>query len=193
MESTWQAISDLGDSAVTLTLAGAVLFYLTCIGNFRSALIWAMAVGGCGAIIALAKIALLTCGQFNKLASPSGHAAMSAAVFGGIAILAGSKFSGMAKLAPLALALPLIAAISQSRIALQAHSPLEVAVGLGIGLTGIAGIGCATNVGPTSDSRFHWSALAAGALIVLAFYGSQWPVEEAIKSFALNTTHFYCR
>ncbi|MGI8711011.1 MAG: phosphatase PAP2 family protein [Acidimicrobiales bacterium] len=78
---------------------------------------------------------------------PSGHATLSVAIYGTIAIMAARATRGPTRVAILAAGLVLIAAIGVSRVLVGAHYPSDVVAGWGVG------VACTTAT---------WALLAAG-------------------------------
>src|ERR1700757_4436589 len=123
----WTSVTDFGDSAVTLPLAVVSFAFLAVSGWRRGALAFALAVLGCGAVIGLAKLLLESCGERivdGGAINPSGHVAMSTAVYGALAVLLGSSAAPRWRWSLLALAGLLAAAIAASRVVLGAHTPV---------------------------------------------------------------------
>jgi len=144
-ESFWTSITQFGDTAVGIPLAALVLTALAASGWLRGAMAWVLAAAGCGAVMAVLKITsrLASCGYGPDLPpppvfSPSGHAALSAVMYGGLAVLGGRQMPPKSRLLLGLVAAAWIGLIASSRIELQAHTPIEVAVGLLVGLGAVA-------------------------------------------------------
>lgn len=179
-------ITDFGDSAVTLPLAVAIFAYLIWGRWYRAALRWGLAVGGCGLAMALLKLGLLACGAPPLLAtlrSPSGHAAMAAVVYGGLAGLVASRCRREWLALPYAAAQLLIMAIALSRIALLAHSPLEVMVGLGVGTVFATLFTLGLGEAPPTLPPFRW-LLGVAAAVLLISHGLRLQIEEPLRALA---------
>ncbi len=187
-------ITDFGDSAVTLSLATVVLGYLLAVRWFRGALGWGLAIAVCGLAMVLLKIGFLACSALplqTALRSPSGHAAMSAVVYGGLAGLVASQCRREWLALPYAVAHLLVMAVALSRIALLAHSPQEVMVGLGVGAV------CATlfNLGlgapPTSLPPLRWLLGAAVATLLLT-HGLRLQIEGSLQALVPDLRAMLC-
>jgi membrane-associated phospholipid phosphatase len=193
----WVHVTDCGDVAVTLPLALLVLVVLLVVRERRLALYWLLTVAGCGAAIGALKLAFGACGsRFGPLdiVSPSGHTAMSTAIYGSLALLvAGSLAPRWRPLAYVAAAV-LIAAIAVSRVLLQFHDTPEVVVGLAVGLGAVAGFRWAARRVPAPDLPVFWLMLGALAVVV-AMHGSRWMVEPGVHRLAgyLRLTLPWCR
>jgi membrane-associated phospholipid phosphatase len=142
MLSAMEVITDFGDSAVLLPGSAVVFVVLWLLQARRRAFAWAVAIGFCcGAMIVL-KVGLQPCSRplfGSDLDSPSGHAAFAAAFYGSLALLAIDRMQSAAgRIAVLSLAALWIGAIAVSRVVIGAHSPLEVAIGLAVGLLSMA-------------------------------------------------------
>ena len=183
--SIWSFITDLGDTAVTVPLALLMLCFLAAARRRRLAIGWAVAILGCAGVIAGLKLVLNACGNPIAgigLASPSGHAAMGAVVYGGFAAVIGANLAGPARTAVIVGAAALIIAMPLSRIVLHVHTPIEVVVGLAVGLAALAII---VSVAAIRRERLPVLWLAAAAILVaMLFHGERWPAEQAIHHFA---------
>lgn len=186
----WNSITDFGDSAVGLPLAVLVLLALAASGWKRGAAAWGLAVVCCGATMLALKLAFkVATGPCMAVAapaaafSPSGHAALSTVVYGGVAMLGGRPLAPRAR-GLLALAGACwIALIAFSRIALQAHSPGEVIAGVVVGLAAVGLM--AWILGQAEAPPALWPRLAIAAGVALAAtYGTHWPIEDTLHSIA---------
>lgn len=180
----WNFVTDFGDTAVTLPLAALAIAFLVASGSRRAAVLFALTLAGCGAGIAIAKLLLQSCGRpllHVAAANPSGHAAISTAVYGSLAILFTARESPERRWLPLLGAGLLLAAIALSRIMLDTHSPVEVLLGLGIGLLGLALFQRALSTTPAVEIRGYWFAVAA-AVLIAAMHGARWPIEDIVRA-----------
>ena len=184
--SIWRFITDFGDTAVTVPLAALMLIFLTVARQPRLALVWAFAILGCAGVIGGLKLILDACGYpavaGAGLTSPSGHTAMSVAVYGGFAAVIGGQLARPARAALMVGATTLIIAIPMSRIALHLHTGIEVTVGLMVGLVAVVII-----IAAVAMRRDRLPILwLAGAAIVLAMvlHGERWPAEKAVRHLA---------
>ena len=76
----------------------------------------------------------------------------------------------------------LIIAMPMSRIILHVHTPIEVVVGLAVGLAALAVI---ISIAAIRRERLPVLWLAAAAILVATlFHGERWPAEQAIHHFA---------
>lgn len=138
------ALTDLGDSVITLPIAAVVLVWLAIWGNRRIAVVWLVAVIACGAVTAALKIYFKACPLPGMaLDSPSGHTSMSLFVYGGLILLTAARLRGWRRGLVAAAGTAFILAIAVSRVALDFHSTAEVVIGLGIGTVALAAFGAA--------------------------------------------------
>jgi membrane-associated phospholipid phosphatase len=186
----WISITDFGDSAVGLTLAALVMLALFASGWRRGALAWLLAVAGCGTAMAMLKLAFkVAAGGCVPVAvavpafSPSGHAALSTVVYGGMAVLGWRQLAPTARwLLGVAAAL-FIVLIAGSRIAVQAHTPFEVLGGLSIGLASVALM--VRLLRRTEGPRVLLPQFAVALALALALmYGSHWQIESGLHELA---------
>jgi membrane-associated phospholipid phosphatase len=183
----WRFLTDFGDTAVTVPLALVMGGFLLAAQRPRLAIGWGLAILACAGAIAGFKIALTICGGQpsggSGLASPSGHAAMSIAVYGGIAAVLGATLKPPARAAVIAGAAVLGIAIALSRVILGSHTPIDVAVGLVVGTSALAII--VAIVARQRPGRLPLGWLAAAALVVFVlFHGTRWPAEQVIHRLA---------
>jgi len=189
-QAMWLSITDFGDSAVGLTLAALVLVALLVSGWSRGAVAWLLAVAGCGTAMAVCKVAFrlasTTCAPVAHAVpafSPSGHAALSTVVYGGLAVLGGRQLPMPARYLLGVCAGLWIALIASSRIAVQAHTPVEVVTGLAVGLGAIMLM--IHLLRRTEGPRMLLPQLAAASVLALALmYGSHWQVESSLQDVA---------
>ena len=140
-DALMQQITDFGDSAILLPVSALVTVALWLSGARRTAAAWALAVGLCCLVMVALKIGLRPCDRtlITDLRNPSGHSAFSAVVYGSLALLLAQHYhSRLLRGAIAVLAGGWILLIGLSRIAVHAHTPAEVAVGLAVGLAGAA-------------------------------------------------------
>ena len=150
------------------------------------ALVWCAAIVGCAGAIAALKLGLAACSRPLVpigLTSPSGHAAMSTAVYGGLAALVGMTRTRWHRLAARLLGLLLVAGIALSRLTLHRHTSLEVIVGLVVGGGALLLIVVGIRRLMPRDLPLVW-LIAAAAMVALVFHGERWPAEQAIRHVA---------
>lgn len=182
----WSFLTDFGDSAVLLPLVLLIAVYLV----FRRRPDLAKAVvltsGGCGLAMLVLKLALLSCAQpvpRPMIVSPSGHSAMSAVVYGTIAVLMTAQKPVWQRNAILAATILLVGIIGLSRIMVGAHVPAEVIVGLAIGALFAVGFWILSRHRP-SDGRGFKRLFLICALSVAVTHGVNPPIEDVIRALA---------
>jgi hypothetical protein len=132
------ALTDFGDAAVVLPLSAVMLIWLLRLGARRVAVSWVVAVGLCIVGTALLKILLYVCSPVPDLVSPSGHTGLSTLIYGALALVIAAEKRGWQCVTVLAAGPGLIAGIAGSRLILNAHSALEVGIGVLIGTVPLA-------------------------------------------------------
>lgn len=168
-----------------------MLAFLLVSGWRRAAFSLAIALAACGVAIALAKLVLESCGQpllHTEITNPSGHAAVSATVYGSLAVLFVDTTPASRRWIPIAGTGLLLAAIALSRIILDAHSLIEVALGLAIGLAALGLFYRYLSKEPAVPIRGLWLALGALAVIAL-MHGARWPIEDMIHAIVHLIRH----
>jgi membrane-associated phospholipid phosphatase len=182
-----EQITDFGDSAILLPVAGLVMGALWLSGARRSATAWGVAVGLCCLAIVALKIALRPCDRAliaDSLRNPSGHAAFAAVVYGCLALLLAQRCaSPLLRGAIAGLASAWILVIGLSRLAVHAHTPAEVAVGLAIGAAAVGLF--ALQQRRLALPRLSLPVIGLLLVIVLAvMHGSQAEAEGMIRRLA---------
>ncbi len=182
----WAFITNLGDTAVTVPLALLTCGFLCAWREVRLALGWGLAILGCAGVIAVLKLLLAACGHrlgVAGLLSPSGHSAMSAAVYGSLCLLIANPSPPLVRTMVYTVGALLIADIAASRVALRYHAPAEVAVGLIVGLVEVAVFRTILVKRPVTTLRVPW-LVGAAAILVTLLYGTRWPAEQALGNLA---------
>ncbi|MGE0755107.1 MAG: phosphatase PAP2 family protein [Alphaproteobacteria bacterium] len=135
-------ITELGDSMLLILACVLVSGWLLIYGYRRAAFALWLSFITTAILITAAKLFFMGCYHDTTygIQSPSGHAALSLATYGMIAVLFGQSTSGMGRACINIIALFLIALIAASRFILGYHSIAEVLVGL---VAGFAGLGLA--------------------------------------------------
>ncbi len=166
-------ITDFADAAVVLPLVAVVWALL---GRWGTR--WAVAVAlTLGAMAGLKVLSFATVGAF----SPSGHTASAAIVYGGLAWVLLRPAWG--RVVPGLLAVAGVAAIGWTRLALAAHSPLEVLVGAAVGCAGLVALGqVSSRLSPASARRCR-AAMAVPVVWVL-FHGHSIDLEGRLRGLA---------
>jgi membrane-associated phospholipid phosphatase len=131
-------ISDFGDLALLLPIAAAIqVWLLRAPEGRRSAAIWAISLLFCCGATALLKIYFSAC-PYGGINSPSGHAALSVFVYGGLGAIVGTRARRSLKFVLAAAGVGLVVAILATRVILGAHSIAEVLIGSAVGVMALA-------------------------------------------------------
>ena len=180
-----QFLTDFADQAVVLPLVLALGLMLAVQGWWFGAIVWLSTISATFAAVLALKLIFLGCAQafgpdfaMWHLQSPSGHAAAATMLAGGIVCLITAR-------APLAIAggLAIGTIIGITRLALQVHSVAEVALGVVVGLIGVASL--ARMIGQPPKLRLVPMAAVVVAIVGL-FHGLHLPAETAIRDGALQ-------
>jgi membrane-associated phospholipid phosphatase len=181
---TWDFVTDFGDSAVTVPLALLTLIFLVVAGRGQLALGWGLAIGGCGVAIGALKLVFGACNSGLTtvgIVSPSGHTAMSVAVYGSLALLVAARLPRRFRSVVISAAAVSLIVIAVSRIVLHDHTPAEIAVGLIVGAGAVGGF--------RAVLRHHEAPplgglLLLGAGLVAALHGTRWMIEPELHRLA---------
>ncbi len=157
LRTTWSdqlmiRLTELGDSAVTVTLTGAVLVWLLWRRAWSSAAYWVGAVG-CSALATLVlKLALHrprpVTGLYHGWSAfsfPSGHTVVNATLYGFLAFLIAREVRSIGRAISVAGALLVAVAIAFSRLYLGAHWLSDVAAGLAFAVAWVTILAIAYN------------------------------------------------
>jgi membrane-associated phospholipid phosphatase len=187
LHSIWVFVTDCGDGAVTLPLALLTLVFLFAARQHRMALAWTLTIGGCAAAIGVLKLVFGACSHrltMLQIHSPSGHTAMSTAIYGSLALLIGASLPPHPRWAVRWAAALLIAAIAGSRLVLREHVLPEIEIGLIVGLAAIAGFRAMQQRWPSPVLPIGWLAVGGGAIIAV-MHGTRWMVEPAVHDLSV--------
>jgi membrane-associated phospholipid phosphatase len=131
-------LTDFGDTAVVLPLSVVISSWLLCHHSRRVLVAWMIALSLCITITALSKTYLYACPIRSDLVSPSGHTSLSTLTYGAIALVIAAEESRILQTSVLGAGIGFIFAIAGSRVVLNAHSALEVGIGILIGIATLA-------------------------------------------------------
>jgi membrane-associated phospholipid phosphatase len=197
LHTIWVFTTDCGDSAVTVPLALLVLVFLFVAGQRRLGLVWLLAIGGCAVAIGALKLAFGVCGEDlagGQIFSPSGHTAMSTAVYGSLALLAGTRLPAGQRNVVYAAAAAAIIGIALSRVVLHEHNFPEIAIGWLVGAGAVAAFAAAAGRREAPSLPFGWMLLC-GVVLVAVLHGNRWKIEPAVRHLAgvFRLALPYCR
>jgi membrane-associated phospholipid phosphatase len=132
-----ETLTNFGDLAVLLPLAGLITLWLLAIRQKSGFLWWLLALAFCVGGTAELKIYFYVCPPFSDIHSPSGHSSLSVLVYGTLTLAVAVEVTGWGrKIAAIAGAL-FILSIAVSRLLVQAHSVPEIVIGLLIGTSAL--------------------------------------------------------
>jgi membrane-associated phospholipid phosphatase len=179
-------LTDFADQAVALPLAATILIVLLALGWRRGAFAWAACVGGVLAVMLVLKLITFACiwrAPWLGIASPSGHTATAAVVYGGLlALLLPRGVSGtlVAALAGGAFAL----VFGLTRLALEVHTVPDVIIGA---VVGVAGAVLLRRLAGERPARLSSPRITLAACVVmLLFHGHRLEAETRIRYLALE-------
>jgi membrane-associated phospholipid phosphatase len=182
-------VTDIGDSACLVAFTTLSCVYLLARRSGRAAAFLITSLVLSSLIISLLKLFFIDCHGHAKhwdMHSPSGHAAISSAVFWAFAVLMRTQLEAHRRMLPLFLLTVLIAAIAVSRVALEYHTPTEVCTGL---LAGYMSLALARffvlrGRGLVPFDAYVLALWGAAALIIT--HGHHLPGEDIIHMLALH-------
>ncbi len=187
-------LTNFGDAAFLLPISAAIFAFLWATRSRHAASWWLTAVLICTGATALLKIYFYGCANPSDPLSPSGHVSFAALVYGGVAlILAGSHRAPAIRWGGLLGASVVTALIAVTRVRLHAHSPLDVAIGLAIGLAALAlfGWGCLRDARAAPPTR---PLVLIFVAMLAVFYGTGLHAEQILHRVGREmTAHAFCR
>jgi membrane-associated phospholipid phosphatase len=136
--SLLNTVTDVADTAVMVPVALAISLQMYVTGFRRIALIVLLSLFLAAGAIGTLKVVIGGCDVIRThvgMRSPSGHAALSAAVLLPTSALIASHFESWKRYLPLLAAALTIALITASRVLLGHHSGVEAVVGLIVGVS----------------------------------------------------------
>lgn len=188
-------ITNFGDLALLLSLAAILAAVVWHFESRDAAVAWLQALTCCLVATFLLKFGFLTCCRAwgVNIVSPSGHASMSALVYGALTIVITRQSTRWR--VPIALVgITLIVAIALTRIILRIHNRAEVAIGLGIGLVSLCVFAWRYFRLRKRKIALPWIGVGT-AIIFPLLYGIHLPVESLIHklSHSVQTNTLICR
>ena len=185
LPSVFSLLTDAGDSGLLLPLtlvSAAALWYLH---SRRLAWLLLRSVLMAGVAIVVCKVVFLSCASHWQTAihSPSGHACMSAVVYGSLGVVLCAGRTPLARVVITTAVIFVVGAIAISRVLLGVHTIAEVCIGLVIGI--LAQLLFAHSTARMEPVRFEARtftlALAATWLITI---GVRLPAESILRHLA---------
>ena len=182
-------ITDLGDSALMLPLALALAAVLWSQQSAAAALTWLGTLLPGLAVLAALKLLGHTCEAAlagPSLVSPSGHAAFATMVYGSVGIVLARHLRGAGRWLAMAVPTTVAAGVAATRVLLNSHTALEVAVGLFVGVVTLVVFARRYSALPPIAVRSHRAgALLAGTVLLLVtLHGERLQAEEVIRTIA---------
>jgi membrane-associated phospholipid phosphatase len=184
MRSLLLTITNFGDLAVLLPVAGIIPLWLVAVRLPRVALRWAVALALCLGGIAALKIFFYACPPFAELRSPSGHTGLSTLVYGALLLILAAEGAGWHRVLMLVAGAMFILAIALSRVLLHAHTPLEAVLGLAIGSFALA-VFAHGYVGRSDAPLSVRPLVVAVALLLVVLHGQQLHAEELLHAIGV--------
>lgn len=186
--------TDLGDSAFAFAVTLLLVVYLFWMQERRAALSALAAFFIASFFIACGKILLysqcIPVKGLLGLQSPSGHTALSMAVYFTIASIVASSLPKHWRLAPYLVSSILVSTVAISRVILRAHTQIDVLLGF---LAGAVAWLISRRLIKGHAVACPWMpfiVIATGAFAI--FYGHRFPAEKAISWISGLFRHSFC-
>ncbi|MDR3517034.1 MAG: phosphatase PAP2 family protein [Azospirillaceae bacterium] len=171
-EISLHVVTNFGDGTVLAPLVVFIAGWTYWCGWKSGAAVLGSSLLGAGLLITAEKLVMIGCGPaipVFAIHSPSGHAALSAAVYGSLALVTGRQERTPTRYALYLAAAALIGLIAWSRVVLQLHTVGEVIVGLFTGGAMCVVTGTLLSPQPAGLTLRWRPAAAVGSTIMLSF------------------------
>lgn len=188
MRALIETFTNFGDLAVLLPLVAVVTIWLIAARQRQALAAWLAAVALCLGATAVLKVYFFLCPPLPELHSPSGHTSLSTLVYGSLTLALAAAVAGPRRWAVAAAGAAFIVGIGLSRIAIHAHSLLEVVVGSLIGSLALALFAGVFWRHRPPEPRVQPLAMVCVALMVV-LNGEELRAEEFLRSLGLYLTH----
>lgn len=179
-------VTDLGDSGLLGALVLTLSAYLASQGRKKEALIFLGVWMGTGIAIALLKVLTMGCGSLlwqHGIRSPSGHAAMSFAVYGMLGALLARQCSKSLHLSIQLSTIIIALCVAVSRVLLKHHTAGEVVIGAVVGaLAFYTGQRFLPKGGEIKKGSK--GVIVITLLVVILAHGAHLPAEQIIQLLA---------
>jgi len=175
------AITNLGDAAVLMPISAVILAWLLAMRSVAAAVWWIGTVLLCASATALLKTYFIACPVGGELTTPSGHTSLSALVYGSLGVFVAAECQLRWQRFIIAFFVAaLITAVAISRLVLDMHSPLEIGIGLIVGLVTLMIFArMHTRHGPVHGALAP--LLSGVALIILLLHGHELRAEQLFR------------
>ncbi|MFJ3045129.1 phosphatase PAP2 family protein [Herbaspirillum chlorophenolicum] len=184
----WNAVTSLGDSAITVPGAFVLAIWLALNGAWKQAARWLFYF--CCAMLLVVISKLLFMGwdirpPFINFTGISGHTASAAAVYLSAAFLFGRERSPHLPLVLLGIATALVLTVGASRLLLHLHSESEVIAGLMTGAIAAWAFCRSYDVAPGRLSA-KWAPAILIAALLLGTGGKPAPTHDLLQEIAMK-------
>lgn len=177
-------LTNCGDLAVLLPLAGVFTVWIALIRQPGTLMWWLAALALCIGVTGILKIYFFACPPLSDLHSPSGHTSFSTLIYGALTLAVATTLRGWRQTTVVGMGALFIAAIGVSRIIVQAHSIPEVLLGSVIGGLALALFGAGYLRKPPSRT-FLAPLLVICAVTIILMNGHELRAEEMLHRIAI--------
>ncbi len=180
-----KALTDFGDLALLVPLSALTLVWLLLRQPRITALWWVLTLALCLSATAASKIYFYLCPSVPDLHSPSGHTGLSTLVYGALTTIVAVESRNPWRRLVVAAGAIFVLAIGLSRIALDAHTGLEVGVGFGIGAASLGLFAEGYIHRRESGAAVGW-LLAIAAVLAIVLHGQEVNAEALLQSIGIQ-------
>ena len=186
-------LTDFGDTAVVLPLSVVISSWLLRYHSAKVLVPWIVALSICLTITGLLKTYFYACPIGPDLVSPSGHTSLSTLIYGAIALVIAAEQRRIPQISVIGAGASFIFAIAGSRVLLNAHSALEVGVGILIGIVTLA-LFTLHYVRWRNEGAPLLMLVLSAIVVIAVFHGQELPVELILHAIGrhLRLASFAC-
>jgi membrane-associated phospholipid phosphatase len=184
MHALIEAITDCGDLAILLPVAGVLTVWAALIGKTGILKWWLVAVAICIGGTAILKIYFFACPPLSDLHSPSGHTSLSTLVYGTLTLAVARTIQDWRRWLVVIAGAIFIVAIAASRIVVQAHSIPEVLLGSVLGLVSLSLL-VAAYLSDTPTKTYLAPLITISVMLIVLLNGHELRAEELLHHIAI--------
>ena len=183
MNTVIEAITDCGDLAILLPVAGVLTLWAALIGKAGLFKWWLLAVVFCIGGTGILKIYFFVCPPLLDLHSPSGHTSLSMLVYGTLTLAAGSTTQDWRRWLVVVAGTIFVVSIAVSRIIMRAHSIPEVLLGSVLGSAALS-LFVAAYLRNTPTKTYLAPLITISVMLAVLLNGHELRAEEVLHRIA---------
>lgn len=184
MSALIQAITDCGDLAILLPIAGVLTLWSALIRKHAIFKWWLVALALCIGGTGILKIYFFACPPLSDLHSPSGHTSLSILIYGTLTLAIARTTQDWRRWIVVIAGAMFIVSIAVSRIVVQAHSIPEVLLGSILGLVALS-LFVVAYLRDTPTKTYLPPLITISVMLVVLLNGHELRAEEFLHRIAI--------